>query len=50
MSTAALFNAQNTGSTQGSRGYAPQWNLDADPKMRKIRQSRMAAMRHAAYV
>ena len=51
MTTAALFNAQNTGSTQGtSRGYAPQWDLNADPKMSRIRKSRMAAMRHAAFV
>ena len=37
MSTVALYNAQNTGSTQGSHaGYVSQWNLSADPKMRKI--------------
>ena len=50
MSTAALFNAQNTGNTQGTSGSAPQWNLDADPKMRRIRKSRTATMRHASYV
>ena len=50
MSTAALFNAQNTGNTQGTSGYAPQWNLNADPKMRRIRNSRIATMRHASYV
>ncbi len=50
MSTAALFNAQNTGNTQGTSTSAPQWNLDADPKMRRIRKSRTATMRHASYV
>lgn len=50
MSTAALFNAQNTGNTQGTSGSVPQWNLDADPKMRRIRKSRTATMRHASYV
>lgn len=50
MSTAALFNAQNTGNAQGTSGYAPQWNLNADPKMRRIRNSRIATMRHASYV
>ena len=50
MSTAALFNAQNTGNAQGTSGSAPQWNLDADPKMRRIRKSRIATMRHASYV
>lgn len=50
MSTAALFNAQNTGYAQGSKGNASQWNLDADPKMRRIRKSRVASMNHAAYV
>lgn len=49
MSTAALFSAQNT-NTQGThRGYAAQWDLNADPKMRRIRNARMASVRHAAY-
>lgn len=49
MSTAALFSAQNT-NTQGThKGYAAQWNLNADPKMRRIRNARMASVRHAAY-
>ena len=50
MSTAALFSAQNT-NTQGThRGYAAQWDLNADPKMRRIRNARMASVRHAAYI
>lgn len=49
MSTAALFSAQNT-NTQGThKGYAAQWDLNADPKMRRIRNARMASVRHAAY-
>lgn len=49
MSTAALFSAQNT-NTQGThKGYAAQWDLNADPKMRRIRNARMASIRHAAY-
>lgn len=49
MSTAALFSAQNT-NTQGThRGYAAQWDLNADPKMRRIRNARIASVRHAAY-
>lgn len=49
MSTAALFSAQNT-NTQGThKGYAAQWDLNADPKMRRIRNARMAYVRHAAY-
>ena len=49
MSTAALFSAQNT-NTQGiHKGYAAQWDLNADPKMRRIRNARMASVRHAAY-
>ena len=49
MSTAALFSAQNT-NTQGThKGYAAQWDLNADHKMRRIRNARMASVRHAAY-
>lgn len=49
MSTAALFSAQNT-NTQGThKGYAAQWDLNADPKMRRIRNARMSSVRHAAY-
>ena len=49
MSTAALLSAQNT-NTQGThKGYAAQWDLNADPKMRRIRNARMASVRHAAY-
>lgn len=49
MSTVALLSAQNT-NTQGThKGYAAQWNLNADPKMRRIRNARMASVRHAAY-
>ena len=49
MSTVALLSAQNT-NTQGThRGYAAQWDLNADPKMRRIRNARMASVRHAAY-
>lgn len=50
MSTVALLSAQNT-NTQGThKGYAAQWDLNADPKMRRIRNARMASVRHAAYV
>lgn len=49
MSTVALLSAQNT-NTQGThKGYAAQWDLNADPKMRRIRNARMASVRHAAY-
>lgn len=49
MSTVALLSAQNT-NTQGThKGYATQWDLNADPKMRRIRNARMASVRHAAY-
>ena len=49
MSTVALLSAQNT-KTQGThKGYAAQWDLNADPKMRRIRNARMASVRHAAY-
>lgn len=49
MSTVALLSAQNT-NTQGThKGYAAQWDLNADPKMRRIRNARIASVRHAAY-
>ena len=50
MSSCSFSGAQNTGNAQGTSGYAPQWNLNADPKMRRIRNSRIATMRHASYV
>ena len=49
MSTAALFSAQNTNTQETHKGYAAQWDLNADPKMRRIRNARMASVRHAAY-
>ncbi len=49
MSTAALFSAQNTNTQGTTKGYVAQWNLDADPKMRRIRRARVASSMHASY-
>lgn len=49
MSTVALLSAQNTNTQETHKGYAAQWDLNADPKMRRIRNARMASVRHAAY-